>query len=57
MLCQRFLSNAAAANANQETPTSNSSAKDNSDQGKESGESNQKADEGKPVRGGVSPDI
>ncbi|XP_028760925.1 protein SCO1 homolog 1, mitochondrial [Neltuma alba] len=52
VLCQRFLSSTAAGNANQESSSSNSSAKDNSDQGKESGESNQKADAGKPVRGG-----
>ncbi|XP_054784648.1 protein SCO1 homolog 1, mitochondrial [Prosopis cineraria] len=52
LLCQRFLSNAAAGSVNQEKPASDGSAKDNSDQGKESGESNQKADAGKPVRGG-----
>ncbi|KAK7339906.1 hypothetical protein VNO77_20592 [Canavalia gladiata] len=54
-LCQRFLSDVAAANGNREKPASDNSAKDGSGQGKESGgggEQDQKSDAGKSVRGG-----
>ncbi|CAL0304425.1 unnamed protein product [Lupinus luteus] len=54
MLCQRFLSSAAAgANVTQETPASDNSPKDDSGKAKESGgEQDQKSDAGKSVRGG-----
>ncbi|KAJ7950000.1 Protein SCO1, mitochondrial-like protein [Quillaja saponaria] len=49
---QRFLSGTAAPHVNQGNSASNSSEKANSDQGKGSGDSHQKSDAGKPVRGG-----
>ncbi|XP_057435260.1 protein SCO1 homolog 1, mitochondrial [Lotus japonicus] len=51
VMCQRFLSSA-AADSNQEKPASDNSSKDDSGQGKESGgEQDQKSDAGKSIRG------